>query len=90
MDLLTDLGWSSKKCNAETPQKRLFPDLTVEEQAIVDALVTAEETGETPTLTYLADVTGQLAFKVTSTILALEMKGLVKILPGNRYHLINA
>lgn len=90
MDLLTDLGWSSKKCNAETPQKRLFPDLTVEEQAIVDALVTAEETGETPTLTYLADVTGQLAFKVTSTILALEMKGLVKTLPGNRYHLINA
>ena len=56
----------------------------------MDALVTAEETGETPTLTYLADVTGQLAFKVTSTILALEMKGLVKTLPGNRYHLINA
>ena len=83
-DLLTDLGIAITP-SPEDAQTRLFPDLQPEEQAIVDALAAADSDLPLPEL---AQALGQPGFKTTPLILALEMKGIVKVMPGPRYHLI--
>ena len=83
-DLLTDLGWQTM-VNEHDAQGTLFQDLTTEEQAAVDALHNADAE---LALTDLAAALQMPAYKVTPLMLTLEMKGVVKVLPGSRYHLI--
>lgn len=83
-DLLTDLSIATKP-SPEDAQTKLFPDLQPEEQAIVDVLAAADTDLPLPDL---AQALGQPVFKTTPLILALEMKGIVKVMPGPRYHLI--
>ena len=83
-DLLTDLGWQTAP-TADKDQKTLFPDLTVEEQAVVDALHNADVD---LALTDLAAALDIPSYKITPLTLALEMKGVIKVMPGSRYHLL--
>lgn len=84
-DLLSDLGWQTTAAAADKGQTMLFPDLTAEEQALVDALRTAEADLAQADLAVALDMP---VYKLTPLILALEMKGVVKVLPGNKYHLV--
>ncbi len=89
-DLISDLGWKTTEPAPDSQQTRLFVDLTEEEQKLVDVLAAAEDKGEKASLTYISSEAGIPSFKVVSTMLSLEMKGLVKTLPGNCYHLIKS
>ena len=84
-DLLTDLGWETSKKAPKDEQATLFITLTDEEQAIVDALVKA---GDDLSLADLSSLTGKAVHQLMPFMLTMEMKGIIKVLPGNRYHLI--
>jgi len=87
-DLLTDMGWkkvvSMEEETDTSQQATLFPEFSPEEQAAVDVLRQAD--GDV-SMSDLANALGIAIHKVTPLMLALEMKGVVKILPGSRYHL---
>ena len=85
-DLLTDLGWSTREEQADG-QTTLFPDLTAEEQAIVDAL---QKQNDEMTLTDLANALQMPTYQVMSILINLEMKEVVKLLAGSRVHLCGA
>ena len=87
-DLLTDMGWQQEEgaaFNEEAGQQTLFPELSAEEQAAIEALAAAD--GELATAE-LATALDMAIYKITPLMLALEMKGVVKILPGGRCHLM--
>lgn len=87
-DLLTDMGWQkvvSSDEEASAPQQTtLFPELSAEEQAMVDVLRQAD--GDV-SMSELSSALTLPIYKITPLMLALEMKGVVKVLPGNRCHL---
>lgn len=87
-DLMLDMGWQEEPLQAsqsDTTQRILFPELTPEEQDVVEALATAD--GEMA-MADLANALNIAIYKVTPLMLTLEMKGVIKILPGGRYHLM--
>ena len=84
-DLLSDLGWQTTAAESDKGQTTLFPDFTAEEQTLVDALRAADADLAQADLALALDMP---VYKLTPLILTLEMKGVVKVLPGNRYHLI--
>ena len=65
-------------------QKHLFLELGVDEKYIVDLLGQKEEIG----FDQLAYATGKTSSEMTSILLELEFKGLIKTLPGKRYMLV--
>ncbi|MFV0331467.1 MAG: DNA-processing protein DprA [Dysgonomonas sp.] len=82
---LQQMGWddeSTKKKKAPR-QQELFITLTSEEQAIVDSL-TANESLHIDTL---ARELNTPAYSLFSILLDMEMKGIIKNLPGNLYSL---
>ena len=86
-DLLTDLGWQRDEAlfeNEESLQGTLFPELSFEEHSIVAALKSSD--GEL-SASDLAARMDMAVYKITPLMLGLEMKGVVKILPGGRFHL---
>ena len=85
-DLLNDLGWQAAP-TVDERQKTLFPELTAEEQAVVDVLNRA---GDDMALSDLAATLDQPPYKITPLTLALEMKGVLKVMPGSRYHLVGS
>lgn len=84
-DLLTDLGWHRTTACDDDCQPTLFPRLTAEEQAVVDALSGTDTDLSLTELSALLDIP---TYKLTPLTLALEMKGVVKAMPGSRCHLI--
>ena len=82
-DLLTDLGWNTAAKNADG-QKTLFPELTAEEQTIVDALLAHNDE---LTLAELANEVQMPTYQVMPILINLEMKEVVKLLAGSRVHL---
>ena len=83
-DIIEDLGWE-KVTKEKDLQADLFPMLEPEEQRIADAMKTAEADLS------LADLSTSLqlpTFKLMPLLVSLEMKGVVKALPGARYHLL--
>ena len=85
-DLLADLGWQATPAK-DKRQKTLFPDLTADEQAIVDALQDADADLALADLAAALDIP---SYKITPLTLALEMKGVIKVMPGSRYHLVGS
>lgn len=86
-ELLNDLGWCKSPTDTEAADARqttLFPELTAEEQAAVQALSKAEGDLSMVELTAALNLP---IHKVTPLMLSLEMKGVIKVLPGNRCHL---
>lgn len=78
-DLLAAMRWEAAK---PTPQQlELFPTLTKEEQAVVDAI---RNHGEIH-LNTLADELQQPVYKLMSTLVELDCKRIITTLPGCRY-----
>ena len=82
-DLLELLQWSNPKTNNQPRQLELFNDLTEEEQAIVDFMKDKEDV-QVNSIVVGCDLSYD---KVTSALLELEFKGVVRVLGGNRYKL---
>ncbi|MBQ9577591.1 MAG: DNA-processing protein DprA [Muribaculaceae bacterium] len=81
-DLMAAMRWEG--VNRQPQQLDLFPDLTKEEQAVVDVI---RDRGEIH-LNALADVLGQPVYKLMSTLVELDCKKLIATLPGCRYTIV--
>lgn len=82
-DILHAMMWQPATRKAEAIQRNLFPELTPEEQLIVETLAKEDLHANILSNTLHIPI-GQL----TATVFALEMKGIIKQLPGNIFHLI--
>ncbi|GAB6120946.1 DNA-processing protein DprA [Dysgonomonas termitidis] len=82
---LQQMGWDdeSQKKKKMPRQQNLFVILTDEEQAVTDKLATIESLH----IDQLARELNIPAYQLFTTLLELEMKGLIKNLPGNMYAL---
>lgn len=84
-DLLYHLGWSDEN-SGKTEQQNDIPDLSNEESVVYDLLV------EHPTGISIDDLAWKSKIQInllSSVLLTLEFKGLVKSLPGKKYKGIN-
>jgi DNA processing protein len=78
-DLMAAMRWESAK--REPQQLDLFPQLTKEEQAVVDII---RDQGEIH-INALADALHQPVYKLMSTLVELDCKNIIVTLPGCRY-----
>ncbi len=80
---LEQMGWDEKtqKTKKQPKQKDLFLDLSNEEQSIIDILTE----NNSMHVDLLANNTGIPAYQLFSVLLDMELKGLIKNLPGNIY-----
>ena len=81
-DLMAVMRWESVKPSPQ--QLDLFPELTKEEQAVVNAIRDNAEMH----LNALADVLGLPVYKLMSILVELDCKGVIATLPGCRYSLV--
>ena len=81
-DLLEQMNWKSE-IKAKPVQKQLFINLNPEEQKVFDILNGKDHMHADELLHASAMTSSQLA----STLLMMEMQGLVKALPGKFYRL---
>ena len=85
-DFVESMGWQTVAMQPEAVERQLFPDLTADEQRIVDLL---QQTNDLQ-LNMLSVRTNIPIGQLTALLFSLEMKGVVKPLAGGTYHLINA
>ena len=84
-DIFREMCWNSKGKNEKKPvQRRIFVDLTPEEQTLVDLLSQAPDLQ----LNTIAIKLDTPIYKLTSLLFELEMKGVVRCLPGGIYQLL--
>lgn len=81
-DLLAAMRWES--VNPQPQQLELFPELTKEEQAVVEVI---RNHGEIH-LNTLADALQQPVYKLMSTLVELDCKRVITTLPGCRYTIL--
>ena len=83
-DFLESIGWQTRAVRPEATERQLFPDLTDDEQRIVQLLQQTNDL-QLNIMSVRANIPiGQL----TALLFSLEMKGVVKPLAGGTYHLI--
>ena len=82
------MGWQDEKkiqeARKEGIERQLFPDLTEEEQKIVDTLQKHNDLQ----INMLTVQSGIAIARLTALLFSMEMKGIVKPLPGGIYHLL--
>jgi len=78
------LGWNAEAPKAKTVQKQLFVELEASEQNIYDYL---QKNGKQQ-LDGIALKCQLPVFKVSSTLLNMEMKGVVRPLPGKLFEIL--
>lgn len=83
-DLVYILNWEIKKKEEKTIQKQLFISLTEEEQKIFDYL--NEKNNET--IDIIALDCELPVYKISSILLNMELKGIIRPLPGKIFELI--
>ena len=87
-DLVKAMGWMSDmeldKAKQEGIERQMFPELSTEEQKVVNAL--AEDNDQQ--INMLAVRTAIPINKLSTLLFYLEMKGVVKTLAGGSYHLL--
>jgi len=87
-DFVRAMSWQDealrKRANADGIERNLFPDLSPEEQTIVNLL---QQTNDLQ-LNVLSVKTGIPIGQLTALLFQLEMKGVVKPLAGGMYHLL--
>ncbi len=83
-DLIYMLGWELKESQAKQQQIQLFVELTEEEKVVFNYLKKQDKEG----LDIIAIASKIPTYKVASLLLSLELKGLVRPLPGKLYQLI--
>lgn len=83
---LQQMGWDkNNSTNKNIPkQTKLFVDLIEEQQTVVNALALYTNMH----VDQLASESGIPSYKLSSTLLDLEMQGIIKNLPGNSYSLV--
>ena len=82
-DLLKAMRWESKLIPEEATELELFPQLTAEQQAVIDLL---RKQGDL----HINDLAGLMAmpiYRLMATLVELDTKGLIATLPGCRYSL---
>ena len=85
-DFLESMGWQTTASRPDAVERQLFPDLTADEQRIVDLL---QQTNDLQ-LNMLSVRSNIAIGQLTALLFSLEMKGIVKPLAGGTYHLINS
>ncbi|MBO4905700.1 MAG: DNA-processing protein DprA [Bacteroidaceae bacterium] len=84
-DLLSRMGWESETAVQKADvQQELFPQLTNEETLVAATLKNCQDA----TFSDLVMSTALPSAKLTSVLMMLEMKGVIKKMAGNRYHLL--
>lgn len=83
-DFVESMGWQTTEERPEAIERQLFPDLTPEEQSIVDVL---QKTNDLQ-LNIISVQTNLPIHQVTAQLFSLEMKGVVRPLAGGMYHLL--
>jgi len=82
-DLLKAMRWESKLVTPEAKELELFPQLTAEQQKVVDIL---RKQGDL----HINDLAGLMAlpiYRLMATLVELDTMGVIKSLPGCRYTL---
>ncbi len=77
------LGWEKSSCQPRVVQKEMFIDLNPEEEVIVSNLDNSESTS----IDELANRIKLPISKVATQLLMLELRGIIKQLPGKKYQL---
>ena len=87
-DFVQDMGWenetSLEQARANGIERQLFPNLSTDEQRIVNVLQTTNDLRQD----VIAVKTGLPAGSLTALLFQLEMKGVVKAYAGGTYHLM--
>lgn len=87
-DFVEGMGWQTdsilQKAQQQGIERQMFPDLTDEEQSVVNTLA---ETNDLQ-INLLTVKTNISIGRLTAILFSLEMKGVVKTLAGGTYHLI--
>ena len=83
-DLLYHLGWNTENVASSAQQKQLFVALSSEEQVLWNYLENKEQAG----LDTIALHCKMPTFKVASLLLTMELKGVIKPLPGKQFQSI--
>ena len=88
-DFVKTMGWEDDALRIEAQKKgierQLFPDLSPEQQRIVDVLTKSNDLQ----LNQLSVKTGIPIGDITSILFQMEMMGVVKPMAGGNYHLFN-
>ena len=88
-DFVKTMGWEDDALRIEAQKKgierQLFPDLSPEQQRIVDVLTKSNDLQ----LNQLSVKTGIPIGDITSILFQMEMMGVVKPMAGRNYHLLN-
>ena len=88
-DFVKAMGWEDDALRIEAQKKgierQLFPDLSPEQQRIVDVLTKSNDLQ----LNQLSVKTGIPIGDITSILFQMEMMGVVKPMAGGNYHLFN-
>ena len=87
-DFVKAMGWMDEslrqRANADGIERNLFPELTPEEQQVVDLL---QQTNDLQ-LNIITVKTGIAIGRLTALLFQLEMKGVVRPMAGGMYHLM--
>lgn len=86
-DFVNAVGWNDHRLREATRQgieRQLFPELSAEEQQVVDALTVTND----QQINLLTVKTGIAIPRLMALLFNLEMKGVVKSLAGGMYHLL--
>lgn len=84
-DFLESMRWQTVSEQPETVERQLFPDLTPEEQKVVDIL---QQTNDLQ-LNILSVKSNIPIGQLTALLFQMEMKGIIKPLAGGTYHLVH-
>jgi len=82
-DFMDAVGWPTMKQKPQAIERELFPDLSDDEQAIINLL---QETNDLQ-LNQISVKTNIPVGQLAALLFSLEMKGVVKPLAGGTYHL---
>jgi len=83
-DFLNDMGWQTLRQKPVAVERQLFPDLTEEEQRVVNLL---QETNDLQ-LNVLTVRSNIPIGPLTALLFSLEMKGVIRPMAGGTYHLL--
>lgn len=84
-DLLRFMSWEKQENHETNIQTTLFPDLSEDEQSIVTILRMHSDGLQS---NEIAIQQGKVISKISSLLLQMEFKGVVKCFPGNRYKIV--
>ena len=87
-DFIQDMGWQDDatlmRAKQQGIERSLFPDLSPEEQSVVDVLTRHNDLQ----INIISVQSGIEIGRLTSLLFQLEMKGILKTLAGGMYHLL--